>query len=399
MRLVDLFHETWYALTANKGRSFLTILGIVIGISAVITMTSLIGGMQNALIGSMGLSQSREIQIAFTTAEDVTNEDLEEMEAALPGYEFITGTVSGTLDATEGSKSASVQVTGATPEYFVASGTKVASGALFSETDSTQLQRVVVLDKTTVKALFGDENAAVVGKTVQLGADDYAIVGVVEGDVMNAAMGNGGTIYVPFETAVVRIVGSEQLGGIIGYARDGVNATDLATQTETYVKDRYHLENDDNVNVMAMNSLIEQLQVVMGAFAIIMALVASISLFVGGIGIMNMMLTSVTERIHEIGLRKAIGARRSDITRQFLLESVVLTLVGGLFGIVFGLLGAWSLAALVSLFQQGLQITPALSVNSVLIAVIVCVVIGVVFGYYPARRAARLNPVEALRYQ
>ncbi|NTU88398.1 MAG: FtsX-like permease family protein [Actinobacteria bacterium] len=398
MGLRDLLYETWHALAANKGRSFLTILGIVIGISAVITMTSLIGGMQNMLVGELGLSQARQVYIYVSTPEEIGFDDLDQIESSVPGYEFVTGSISGSASVSSNTESAGASaITGVKPEYFQASGQKLYAGEFFTDDDETNGTRVVIIDQNMVKSLFGNYEANVVGQTMKIGDDDYTIVGILESSAM---MSMGASVYVPFSTAQTRIIGATSISEIIGFAQEGVDMEKLSADTKTFLAARYSIAApDEDIYIMAMSEIISQLETMMTAFSVIMGAVASISLFVGGIGIMNMMLTNVTERIREIGLRKSLGARARDVTKQFLLEAIMLCVAGGVFGIIFGFLGAWILGAIIGAIDPTVMITPAFSAESVLLAVGVCVLIGLVFGYYPARRAAKLDPIESLRYQ
>ena len=404
MRIRDLLYETWQALTANKGRSLLTVLGIVIGISAVITMTSLIGGIKNALISELGLNQSRAIYISVSTSHPMKMSDLELIKSQVSGYEYVTGTVSGTETAKSDTKSTSASITGVDENYFSASGVKLTKGRFFTSEEISRGAMVAVLGQGTVKSLFGDADENVVGKVIRVGNDSYTIVGVSESSGM---MGMGlSQIYLPFRTAVARVVGSNaSIGEIIGFAKEGIDVEDLSTRTKDYLISYLKIpdsQKDSAIYVQSMESVISQLNTMMGAFQLIMGAVASISLLVGGIGIMNMMLTNVTERIREIGLRKALGARSRDITRQFLLEAIGLCVAGGVIGIVMGYLMSWGLAGIVGALglTTGLSsISPDMSPTAAIAAVMISVGIGVAFGYYPAKRAAKLNPVDSLHYQ
>lgn len=404
MRIRDLFYETFSAIQANRGRSLLTILGIVIGIAAVISMTALIDGVKASLVGELGLSQSRTVLIDCWPGREVTMDDISALEAGMSGdYEFITaasynsGTISNGVTEEQGT------LLGVEPEYFEAMGTKAIAGRLIMQSEEDAGSRVIVLDQTIANRMWGSEGAAV-GQSVHVGNDDYTVVGVVGNSGMM-----GGQSFVPLTTMQKRMSGNSGVSQIIGFAREGTDMDGIAARTESYLRSYFNLPEEDPadgeltyyVGVTTMASVIKQLDSTMGAFQALMTCVAGVSLVVGGIGIMNMMLTNVTERIREIGLRKALGARRSDITWQFLLESITLCLVGGAFGIILGYAGANVLAQFASLSSEigGMSVTPVISPTAVGLASGICVGIGVLFGFYPAWRAARLDPVESLRYQ
>lgn len=401
MRFRDLAYETWQALATNKGRSFLTILGIVIGISAVIAMTALIGGIKNTLFGSLGLDQARQVMIMVNTTRTITQADLDQLVAEVPGYEFVTGSVMGSSQVSTSTKEATAIITGSMPEYFTAVGSKLVQGRFFTSSEEQQGALLAVVDQTTVRTLFGNADAQVVGSTIKVGNDDYTIVGVVEStSLTGSSTDDGGYVYLPLATAQQRVTGGSGVTSITGFAVEGADMDSLQSRTSDWFAARYGITDpDSDIVIMGMQSIITEMQSMITAFQVLMTSVASIALFVGGIGIMNMMLTNVTERIHEIGLRKALGARRTDITRQFLFEAIALCLIGGVVGVLFGYLGAWGLAGIVGIFNSTFSITPTITFSTVAIVAGICIAIGVVFGYYPARRAARLNPVEALRYQ
>lgn len=397
MRFGDLLYETWHALSANKGRSLLTILGIVIGIAAVIAMTSLIGGIQNMLIGELGLAQARQVSISVSSPEPVDFDDVEHLAKGMPDYEILTGSGMTSVETTlaDGTKSYA-QIVAVKPDFFTANGSKVAEGRFFTASEEAAAARLALVDQSSVKELFGNADVEAVGKTLHLGNDDFTIVGVIES---SSLMSYGVTVYLPYTTAETRVGGMYGVSQIIGFAREGTDMDRLTEATKSYVASYFNVSPEDGVYVYALDSMIKQMESMMASFSLLMGAVASISLFVGGIGIMNMMLTNVTERIREIGLRKSLGARRRDITKQFLLESIMLCVAGGVFGILFGFLAAWGLGGVIGMVQAGMTVTPVLAPGVVALAVGVCVLIGVVFGYYPARRAAKLDPVESLRYQ
>ena len=407
MKARDLAIETWSALDANRGRSALTILGIVIGISAVIAMTALIGGVNKALMGELGLSQAQLVYIGVYGDHKMTSEDVERIGENLTDYQYVIGNSYGSAKVTTGSKSANGTLMGVSPEYFEAMHTKFVAGRPFTEGEDRTGAMVLIVDKNSLRTLFGNEDAdAAVDKTVRVGNDECQIVGVVEGSGSSMGASDSINAFLPSKALSSRVTGQDDVAQIMGFAREGVDIDKLVKKTKDYLAKSYNIPDDEResaISVNSMKSVIEQVNATTGAFSMLMTVVAGISLLVGGIGIMNMMLTNVTERIREIGLRKALGARRADITRQFMLESVCLCLVGGLIGVILGYLGAFALSGLATSALMGsgsaTSVTPSVDGGTVLMATIICVVTGVIFGWYPARRAARLDPVESLHYQ
>lgn len=412
MRIRDLLYETFTAISANRVRSLLTVLGIVIGIGAVIAITSLIDGMKMQLVSQLGLNMSRMVSI---TCWPPGNQPLDEADIEKIGqdlasdYEFVTGyTYTGSPASSTIADVDMLQVTACRPEYFTGMGITAERGRLFSDDEVEGGDMVVVLGGSSVKNLFGSPDADAVGQTVRIGNDRYTVIGTVA-DAMGYQ--DNPLAYLPTTTATTRLIG-QQVGSywdIIGFAHEGMDMYAVAADTDSYLRTRYGIgEADPNgggnsdegfVYVRTAQEAIDQLDQTMASFRMLALAVASVSLLVGGIGIMNMMLTNVTERIREIGLRKALGARSADVTKQFLLESVLLCLVGGVFGIAVGYGGAWALAGVAGGALGYDNLVPIVSPEAVAMATGICVGIGVLFGWYPARRAARLDPVESLRYQ
>ncbi|WP_350454865.1 ABC transporter permease [Slackia heliotrinireducens] len=401
MRIRDLLYETWSALAANKGRSFLTILGIVIGIAAVIAMVSLIGGVKQSLVGELGLDQSRMVMIDLYTGQENTFEDLAGIEENVDGYDYVAGAQWSSSTVSTGTKQQQSTVMGVGEHFFDAMGMTLKEGRLLTDDELASGSMSVVIDSYLSRELFGaDERAA--GKRVTIGNDEYVVVGVVESASL---LVNQGSAYIPFPTCVARISGYASVDTIVGFATEDADMATLGERTESYLRERYGISEEDDesglgyVYVQTMQSLLDEVNATMMSFQLMMTAVASISLLVGGIGIMNMMLTNVTERIREIGLRKALGARNADITKQFLIESIALCLIGGIIGILVGYGSALALSGVASSLAEGMTVTPYFSLRDMLIVAGICTGIGVVFGYGPARRAAKLDPVESLHYQ
>lgn len=399
----DLIQEALHSLEANKGRSLLTILGIVIGIASVIAMTSLIGGIQNSLVNSLGLNAARMVQIY--SSQELTDSDIQKLQKLVPQIEQIGIVDSAYTEYKTGDKSYTVMAQGVDSNMLDAVGaSKLVAGRTYSQAESQSGSRVTLISRGGADQLYGNEQDAL-GKTIKVSNGEVQIVGVIDGG--SDSMGSL-TLYMPRET-ISGLFGDENpsFPSVTALAAEGTDMDELCKTIESKVRAMKGIEEDeyDSVSATSMKSAIDALNSFMGAFSLIMGAVASISLLVGGIGIMNMMLTNVTERIREIGIRRALGASRRDITAQFLAESSALCITGGLLGVLIGYLLAWGLAMFAS--ESGIlgelgasgQITPSFSIATVLLAFAVSVGIGVIFGFYPARRAAKLDPVECLRYQ
>ncbi|NPD31301.1 FtsX-like permease family protein [Eggerthellaceae bacterium zg-1084] len=397
MRARDLLREAYHALAVNRMRSFLTILGIVIGIAAVITMTSLVSGMGRSMVGDVGGAQMRQILVVpMVPAERADYDAAAEL---VPGIERMHYLKTGRGEVTYRSKKLSGgNLSGVEPSYLKFMEVKMASGRAFSEADDKHAARVVLLGKGAVKELFGSEDEQAAGATVSINGESFVVAGVMEGS-SNTQWHN--MVAVPMNTM------DQRLGGgylqAIAEAKGEPSKQEMSkiakSYAEMFTKLKGKAKVDETIRVSTFAEILEIVELLIGGFNMILGGVAAISLLVGGIGIMNMMLTNVTERIREIGLRKALGAHARDIVRQFLLEAVALTLIGGLVGIVVGTLGSLGIAAIIGAVNPQLSFSPYIDGTSVAWAVGVSVLIGVVFGFYPAQRAARLDPIEALRYQ
>ena len=413
MKARDLAYETGSALLANRVRSLLTILGIVIGIAAVIALTSLIDGMRAAIVGQLGLNAARTVEIVCWPPNNrqLTEADVEAMTRDLAGdYDFITYYAYAAWSNVTSSTSTSeeMDIMACDEKFFEARGLKAEKGRVFTAEENEESSMVVVLGGASVKKLFGRADADAVGKTVRIGNDTYTVVGTLES---NSMQGDWCVAYIPYRTAKVRLIGQQSgaMLDIFGFARENADIYGVAERTDSYLRTKYNIPEADPDGggsseegycyVSTAQSMLDQLESTMSSFRLMAFAVAGISLLVGGIGIMNMMLTNVTERIREIGLRKALGAKRVDITAQFLLESIAICIVGGVIGVAVGYGAAWLLAGFAGSSLGYENLVPVITPQTALLAAGICCGIGVLFGFYPARRAARLDPVEALRYQ
>lgn len=401
----DLIQEALHSLEANKGRSLLTILGIVIGIASVIAMTSLIGGIQNSLVNSLGLNAARMVEIY--SSQELTDSDVEKLRKMVPQIEQIGIVDSAYSEYKVGDKSYTVMAQGVDSDMLDAVGaSKIVAGRTYNDIESQSGARVALISRGGAEQLYGGNEQDALGKTIKVSSGEVQIVGVIDGG--SDSMGSL-TLYMPRET-IAELFGDDNpsFPSVTALAVEGTDIDELCKTIESKVRSMKGISEDDeyeSVMVSSMKSAIDALNSFMGAFSLIMGAVASISLLVGGIGIMNMMLTNVTERIREIGIRRALGASRRDITAHFLAESSALCVTGGILGVVIGYLLAWGLtffaanSGIMSEFGASGTITPSFSLMTVLLAFAVSVGIGVIFGFYPARRAAKLDPVECLRYQ
>lgn len=403
MTFRDILKETYAALSANKARSCLTILGIVIGIASVISMVSIGAGAQKSIESSIeglgsnlltimpGVVQPGRgiVSSGRGSAQTLKNEDARILEK-IQGVAGVSPELSRRFQiiATNGNNT-NTTVTGAQPAYASIHNLSVASGSFITETDARSIGRTAVLGATVSTDLFGETDP--IGKTIRISGTNFRIIGVLTSKGGMGFSGPDDMIFVPLQTMQKILVGADTLSTISVSVADKNRMAEIQMIATQMLLESHNVIEAD-FSVISMEDILGAMNSIIGTFTLFLASIAGISLLVGGIGIMNMMLTSVTERIKEIGLRKAIGAKRSDINVQFLAEAIVLTTVGGVLGIALG----WLTAVIIN--ATGI-VQASVSLSSVLLAVGVSAGIGILFGYYPARRAANLHPIDALRYE
>ncbi|OGB74419.1 hypothetical protein A2V68_01780 [candidate division Kazan bacterium RBG_13_50_9] len=400
------------ALWVNKARSLLTLLGIVIGISAVVTIIASGEGVQQFVLGQIqsfgtnvmaivpGGSEGERIgppaAVMGVTVTTLTIEDAQAIANPRNVPDVVeVGMASDASQAVVTGREGDIFVTiyGVSPAYFSLSSMDFAEGSGFSEDDVKIANKVVVLGSTLKEKMFGDEPA--VGQRIKLRNYRYRIVGVLEsGGSIFGIIDLGKFAYIPVTTAQQLILGVNHLSEIMVRVTSEDRIEAARADVQNLLRERHDTTDpkNDDFTIRTIKDALQMIQLVMGALTLFLAAIAAISLLVGGIGIMNIMLVSVTERTREIGLRKALGARRRDILGQFLLEAILLTLIGGLLGFVLGISGAFATA------QAG-GWAFHLSVAAIVLPLAMTVFFGVVFGIYPAIRASRLDPIVALRYE
>ena len=397
------------ALTRNKVRSFLTMLGVVIGVGAVIALVAAGEGARAQVVsqfeslGSNLLTVSPFTSFGFsrsglqTSSTELAMDDVEAIEALATSVALVAPSYSGNGTMTYAGETTSASITGVTAEYAAVNNWQLTLGRFVTAADNDNLAMVVVLGPSMVEDLFGSQTVNPVGETIRINRQNYQVVGVLESKGSTGPMNQDNAVMMPLRTAQLKLggAGTSEVSSISLQVRSA-DEMDLAqAQVTAILRARHGLESGANNDFRVQNQsdIVSSVTETSSTFTTLLASIAAISLVVGGIGIMNIMLVSVTERTREVGLRKAVGAKRGDILLQFLAEAVVLSGIGGLMGVGLGIVAAQIITPL-------LGGTEALVTGeSVILALAVSLGIGVFFGLYPANRAARLNPIDALRYE
>ena len=401
--------EALESLNANKMRSGLTILGIVIGVAAVIAMLAIGAGAQNSITGSIGSIGTNLLFVfrgsqndAVRHSEPLTMGDADAIGDifAAPSVENVAPVLSGTAEISFGGEVTTLEISGVTPAYFPVRNYAITEGEMITEEHILGRASVTILGPETADDLFG-RHEGIVGETVRIEGQPFRVIGVLESRGGGMMGSQDKTALIPFSTAQARLMRrspADRVDIIMVQAVDADLVEDAAEEISQILRQRHHTAiGADDFTVFTQQDMVDTASSITGILTIFLGGIAAISLLVGGIGIMNIMLVSVTERTREIGLRKALGARRRDILIQFLTESSLLSLVGGLIGILLG----WTIARVVGQIaaNSGTPFDPVVGLNAVLLATLFSAAVGLFFGIYPANRAASLEPVEALRYE
>src|SRR5512138_1077869 len=409
MSIGQAFLEALESLSGNKLRSGLTVLGIVIGVAAVIAMLAVGTGAQASITGSIsGIGTNLLFVFRGDRADNVRNPkplttgdaDALRDQFAAPSIAAVAPALQGDATVSFGGEQTTPQVFGVTPEYFQVRNLNVTEGEKITEEHMLGRASVVILGTDVADKLFGHPDG-VTGETVRIEGQPFRVIGVLESKGGSAFGSEDNQVLVPFTTAQTRLIrrgASDRVDVIFVQAVSGDVVTKASDEISEILRTRHRTDiGADDFTVFSQQDLLTTFQSITGILTIFLGGIAGISLLVGGIGIMNIMLVSVTERTREIGLRKALGARRRDILIQFLTESSLLSLIGGIIGIMLGWLISFIVGRIAA--ANGTAFTPVVGLDAISLATIFSAAVGLFFGIYPANRAAGLEPVEALRYE
>ena len=404
MKTKTLFGIATQSIAKNKMRTLLTMLGIVIGVGAVIVMVAIGNGAQSAVqkqISSLGTNliivmpgsaQQGGVSQGAGTFSRLTIEDADKLKREATMLSGVSPVVSTRTQVITSAGNWRTLINGVSTDYLTIRDWSTSSGEMFSDADVRTSRKVAVLGQTVVDNLFGGGDPT--GSQIQIGHVPFTVVGVLAKKGQNAGgMDQDDVILVPYTTAQTRLSGNVRIGQILASSLSPGDIPAAQDEISGIMRDAHKLDGaPDDFTVRNQTEIAAAATSTTRVMSALLAAIASISLLVGGIGIMNIMLVSVTERTREIGIRLAIGARGSDVLTQFLVESIVMSVLGGLVGLAFGVGGA----ALVAKLTGWTTATP---VSAIAIAIGFSAAVGVFFGYYPARKAAALNPIQALRYE
>ncbi len=415
MNLTENLRIALNGLFTNRMRSVLTTLGIIIGVGAVIGLVSLGRGVEDFVAGEFQ-SLGSNILFVFSSVpangtaadiEPITTNEGEDLASPLiaPSIEQIAMQYDVFGSVASGSRAVTLPVSGVTPNFTSVRQWTIREGAFVSQYDVDNAARVAVLGTTMVERLFGDKTLNPIGEVIRINERVFTVIGVMEEKAAGFFGDENEVVFIPISTAQTRLDrarardGGYQISLLHVQARSEEVMERATLEIESYLSDAHEIafQGEQDFTIINQADLLNSLGAVTGILTVFLGLIAGISLLVGGIGIMNIMLVSVTERTREIGLRKAVGARGADILSQFLIESLVLSVAGGAIGIAFGI-GLTLLGSFI-INQLGSDIALSVTTDSIILATAVSTFIGVFFGLYPASRAARMRPIDALRFE
>ncbi|HVN57597.1 MAG TPA: ABC transporter permease [Bacteroidales bacterium] len=406
MNYVNLFRIAVRALLRNKLRAILTMLGIIIGVGSVIAMLAIgegskqkirkqMSGMGSNLVMVMPNFQRRGgVSLGASSSEVLKYTDVEKLRAEAENLTAVSPEVRASGQVVFGNQNTQTTIYGVTEEYLGIRKLEISNGRIFSTTEEKNMAKVCLLGKTVVKNLFG-EDVDPIGQSIRVKNLPFQVIGVLK------EKGEGGMgqdqddlILAPFTTVQRRLAAIDYINGINASAVSEEKSADAITEVTEILRRAHKLKDtdDNDFRVMSQSELINTVSSITDIMTYLLGAIAGISLLVGGIGIMNIMFVSVTERTREIGLRMSIGGRGRDILKQFLVESMMISVLGGIIGVIFGYL-------LAKVGGSLMNSEPVVKTQAVVLAFLVCFAIGVFFGWYPARKAAGLNPIDALRYE
>jgi len=403
MSFIESLRVSFRSIKANGLRSVLTMLGIIIGVAAVIAMVAIgegtsasvasqINGLgSNLLIVSPGQATQGRISLGAGSLNTLTLADAE----AIAQKESVSGvapSVNGRAQLVWGSNNYSTSLEGTTESFPEVRNVQVAQGRFFSNFEVKKQFNVAVVGTEIVTNLFGGSNP--IGETIQINRIPFTVIGVLKSQGSSGMTNNDDRVLIPVTTAMSRLTGGKYVNSIYVSAASAEQMAQAQADTAETLRAQHNLRpsESDDFRITSQSDILSTAQAVSGSMTALLSGIAAISLIVGGIGVMNIMLVSVTERTREIGIRKAIGAKKRDILRQFLIEAVTLSLLGGVIGILLGIGAALAVSKLAGM-------ATAITISPVLYAFLTSTAVGIIFGVYPARKAAQLKPIDALRYE
>ena len=405
MLFSESFQMALTSLYANKMRSLLTMLGIIIGVGAVIALVSVGMGVRsnvtssiaslgsNMLIVSPGSSNRGGVRGAAGSMQTLKYDDAKAIKEKIKNVDYVSPSVSSSYQIVYGNNNWNTSVQGVTPEFMSIRSLTIGYGSFVSLDDMNKRNRVAVIGTTVASNLFAKDNP--VGKNIRINNQPYKVIGLLESKGQSSVgQDQDDVIYIPLTTAQERMLGITYVQSINVQVSSQEKMEQVQAEIENLLRSRHHIlaGKDDDFHVRNLTSLMETVSQSTSMLTLLLGAIAGISLIVGGIGIMNIMMVSVTERTREIGIRKALGATFMNIMTQFLIESMVIGIIGGIIGIVFGCAASKVIA------QVG-NFTTVITVTPIVVSFMFSVGIGLFFGIYPARKAAKLDPIEALRYE